>query len=162
MALKLYMSKAYDEIEWGFLEATMLKMGFDQSWVRFVMQCIDQFVSYSLIFNGVPQQAFRPSRGTRLGDPLSPYLFRLCAEVLGSNLMQAERQKAIIGIPIARAKFSIMHIFLLDDSLLFCKTNVLEWSRPIHILNLYERASSQKLNKENTSILGTPEDMPKI
>ena len=41
MALKLDMTKAYDRVEWSFLEVTMLEMGFDVRWVALIMSCIN-------------------------------------------------------------------------------------------------------------------------
>ncbi|KAF5447348.1 hypothetical protein F2P56_032905 [Juglans regia] len=151
MALKLDMSKAYDRIEWQFLKEVMLKMGFATEWVQLVMNCVET-VSYSIILNGSPQEVFIPTRGIRQGDPLSPYLFILCAEVLTSLLENAERTKAITGIQIARRRVTINHLLFADDSLLFCKANSLEWSRMLHVLSTYEKASGQRLNKDKTAI----------
>ena len=88
MAIKTVMSKAYDRVEWNFLEVLMEKMGFDRSWIRWIMACVNS-VTFSVLLNGNSHGFIRPERGIRQGDPLSPFLFILCAEALVSKLNQS-------------------------------------------------------------------------
>ena len=83
MALKLDMSKAYDMVEWSFLEKLMIHVGLDRDMVRIIMSCL-QPVSYFVLLNGQPVGNIKSSRGLCQGDPLSPYLFLLCAMGLQS------------------------------------------------------------------------------
>jgi hypothetical protein len=150
LGIKLDMSKAFDQVEWPFLEAVMLKLGFDPRWVCLVMKCVTS-VRYSIIVNGNPVGDFTPSRGIRQGDPLSPYLFLLCAECFSSMLHHAEHKGFISGVPTSPKGPRISHLFFADDSLLFCKANRVEWRRLMKIISAYEAGSRQKVNLQKTS-----------
>lgn len=128
-----------------------MKMGFGNRWVNMLMQCVKS-VSYSILINGQPHGRISPSRGIRQGDLLSPYLFILCTKGLSHMLGKAEQEHKITGLPGVRGGIRINHLFFADDSLLFCKANVDEWTRIQEILGSYEKASGQKLNRDKTSI----------
>lgn len=104
------------------------------------------------MINGDLHGCIFPTRGLRQGDPLSPYLFIICAEALSAMLLEAERSQAITGVPIAKGRVRLNHLFFADDSLLFCKANTSEWNRLKAVLSHYELASGQRLNIEKTSI----------
>ena len=125
MALKLDMSKAYDRVEWDFLERAMVHLGFAGSFVATIMSCIKS-VSYSVLLNGVPGRTIKPSRGLRQGDPLSPYLFLLCAMGLQGLLHKAESDGPIRGVSICRNGPRVSHLFFADDNVLFCRAKEAE------------------------------------
>ena len=89
VAIMTDISKAYDRVEWNFLEALLLKMVFDEKWVSWIHWCISS-VSYQVLINGEPKGNVSPTRGMRQGDPFSPFLFILMTETLISQLKGAE------------------------------------------------------------------------
>ena len=151
MALKLDMSKAYDRLEWGFLQRIMEKMGFDPKWIGWIMECVKS-VSYSILVNGEPKGHIVPTRGIRQGDPLSPYLFLICSKGLNGLIEHAVENKHIEGVSLCRNGPKISHLFFADDSLLFCQVRVGDVEKIQEILGKYERASGQKINSDKTTL----------
>lgn len=117
----------------------MLKLGFGAQWTCLIMACV-RSVSYSVKVNGVPGATTFPSRGLRQGEPLSPYLFLLCAEGLISLFQQAERNGCIKGLAVSRGGISINHLLFTDDCVIFCRAKQEEWYYVEHILRMYECA----------------------
>ena len=161
MSIKLDMSKAFDRVEWNFIKGVMVKLGFVDTWIDLIMNCVSS-VSYSVLINGEACGNISPLRGIRQGDPLSPCLFLLCAEGFSALIHEAARNQQINGISICRGFPLITHLFFADDSLFFCKARVQECHELVSILNKYEEASGQKINTDKSSVFfspNTPQDL---
>ena len=96
-AVKLDMMKAYNRVEWSFLQQMITKLGFSQSWIAMVMRCVTS-ARFSVKLNGSLSEDFLPTRGLRQGDPISPYLFLFYAESFSALLKQAQREREIQGV----------------------------------------------------------------
>ncbi|KAL0864587.1 hypothetical protein Bca101_043705 [Brassica carinata] len=151
MALKLDIAKAFDKVEWSFVNAVMRKMGFCQIWRDWIMKCITT-VSYTVLINGDQSRTIIPQRGLRQGDPISPYLYIICTEGLSRLIKQSIQHKAIHGFKASRSGPPISHLLFADDSLLFCKATSEEACNLRYILNTYQRASGQEINYTKSSI----------
>lgn len=132
---KIDMSKAYDRVNWNFLKVILTVMNFDSKWIKLIIYCVST-VGYTLLINGSLTKSFKPPQGLRQGDPLSPYLFLMCANVLSISLSQVEDLKKIKGIKVGRNGLSFSHLLFADDSLSFFRKDstsiqnlqlILEW-----------------------------------
>lgn len=81
--------------------------------------------------------------GLRQGDPLSPYLFIFCADVLPGLFHRCHKNKQLHGIRIARQARQISHMFFADDSLLFARANLIEAETILNMHSTYQRVSGQ-------------------
>ena len=109
-------------------------------------------VSFSILINGSPKGYVKPERGIRQGDPLSPYLFIIRAEVLSHMMTRAATQRKIQGIKISSHSPSINHLLFADDSLFFSLANPKNGRAIKQILHQYEKVSGQAVNLNKSSI----------
>lgn len=108
-----FIYKAYDLVEWSFLEAIMKKLCFHSICISWIMSCVTSVTYYSVLVNGALFGEIKPSREIKQGDTLSPYLFLLCVEALSQMIDQAQTANKFQGMKLARHCPMVSH-------LLFC------------------------------------------
>lgn len=162
--LKIDVSKAYDRVEWGFVHSLMRRFGFHEIWIERVMKYI-QSVSYTFLHNGEEFGNVIPGRGLRQGDPISPYIYILCAEGLSAIIRRNEEVGLLHGCRIARGAPVISHLLFADDCYFFFNATGSEAGVMKSILTRYADISGQVINLNKSTITfssNTKEEARKI
>ena len=144
--LQLDFQKAFDTIEWKFIQNAIAFLNFGES----IQHWISTFYSniQSLVLNnGFSTNYFALSRGVRQGCPLSPFLFVLVVELLASKIRQ---DKEIQGIKIFRKEVKISQ-FADDTTLLNSNRNSV--SRALNVLDNFGNLLGLRLNSSKTKAL---------
>eukprot|EP00253_Pinus_taeda_P030654 PITA_30654 len=150
MLLKIDLSKAFDSISWVYMEKNLSAFGFALPWIRWIMNMVSSSF-FSILINGIPSATFRPSRGLRQGDPLSPFLFIIMAEGLGRSLQAALQSDALKGISLHGAP-TVSHQQFVDDNMIFGHPSVQEARALNSLLNIFSTASGACINRIKSQI----------
>ncbi|KAL9660337.1 hypothetical protein QQ045_025150 [Rhodiola kirilowii] len=153
-SLKLEMRKAFDRLEWSFIEQMMLKLGFARDWVEKIMLCVTS-VSYRVKENSWYSDLITPGRGLRQGDPLSPYLFIICSEWL-SREIKRRSEGVLTGISVARGAPKVTHLFFADDCMVYLRANVNDFTAIKRVLEDYEAVAGQRVNYPKSEVFFSP------
>jgi hypothetical protein len=152
MGVKTDMAKAYDRVEWQFLQTTLESMGFPHQLTDTILECVST-VSFSILVNGKPSHQFTPQRGLRQGYPLSPYLFIICANVLSGLITKAQNLRKIHGIKVAHGAPEVSHLLFADGSLFFCRAAKEEAQEIKNLITEYQEASGKLVNMDKSEIM---------
>lgn len=132
--------------------AVLTKMNFPPAFINIICQCIST-VEYNFQLNGQVIFTLKPSRGIRQGDPLSPYLFLLAANVLSHLISKSVDEGQWKGIKISHHSASISYPLYADYSLLFMEANHQQF---LHVKRTLEKFSlwlGQKINYSKSSLV---------
>ena len=155
MAVKIDLAKAYDRLEWSFILKVLLAFRFPQSLIVLIMSCISS-TSMSILFNGGKLDTFKPSRGIRQGDPLSPYLFIICIEYLGQLIEKECLKKRWIPMKASRENIGVSHLFFADDLMFFAKVGEKGNEAIKEVLDKFCEDSGQVVRFEKSKIYFSP------
>lgn len=144
--LKVDLEKAYDRVDWTFLRAILDATSFKAELISLIMDCVTS-TSLSICWNGEALEPFTPSRGLRQGDPLSPYLFVLCMEVLGHSINEGVERKQWSAVSVSRGGPKLSHIFFADDLLLFGEASFSQAQVMEYTLAQFCGFSGQRVNR---------------
>ncbi|XP_039057386.1 uncharacterized protein LOC120200684 [Hibiscus syriacus] len=155
MAIKVDLEKAFDCLQWEFIQDSLTEAGFPPCTIRLIMHCITS-TSMQIQWNGEKSSAFQPERGIRQGDPLSPYLFILAMERLGHSIRKCVEEGDWKGYSFSRQGLSINHLFFADDLMLYAKADLHHEEIIEKTLKEFGYFSGHKVSKRKTHIYFLP------
>eukprot|EP00253_Pinus_taeda_P007997 PITA_07997 len=150
MLLKIDLSKAFDSISWQYIQKILNAFGFDPSWTRWILSLLSSSL-FSILINGIPSETFRPSRGIRQGDPLSPFLFVIIAEGLGRTIKSASLTHRLKGLSFNNSP-SFSHQKFMDDNMLYGHPSVQEAQLLKDLLSTFSEATGALINRVKSQI----------
>src|SRR6266508_6933585 len=116
--LKIDFEKAYDKVKWPFLLQTLRMKGFFPKWISWVKSFISGG-SVAVNVNNDIGYFFQTKKGLRQGDPLSPLLFNIVADMLAILIQRAKEQGQIGGIVPHLIDGGLSILQYADDTILF-------------------------------------------
>ena len=112
MAIKVDLEKAYDCLNWSFIQETLRDVDIPKNLVEVIYWCITSS-RMQLLWNGSSSSKFTPSRGIYQGDPISRYIFVLCIEklyqlIFWQSHIRFGNQLPLVGVVLRSLIFALL------------------------------------------------------
>ncbi|MCH84503.1 LINE-1 reverse transcriptase like, partial [Trifolium medium] len=153
LIFKVDFEKAYDSVDWGFLEYMLQRCGFCEKWIGWIRVCVFAG-NLSVLVNGSPTSEINIQRGLKQGDHLAPFLFLLVVEGFSGVMRKAVALNLFKGFSVGSNPLVISHLQYADDTLCIGEATVENlWSLKA-ILRGFEMASGLKVNFWKSALIG--------
>ena len=155
MAIKIDLEKAYDRLNWNFIRGMLNLYKFPPHLIKLILSCV-LTTSIFMLFNGGMLDPFLPSRGIRQRDPLSPFIFILCMEMLNFFIDDKCSNNLWDPLKVACGGPAFSHLCYADDLVLFAKVDLKNSKSIKEVLESFCDLSSLKVNLSKSKILFSP------
>ena len=139
--------QAFDTVSWKFIDKTLDYFNFGPSIKKWI-KLFQTGAQSCILQNGHLSESFTLQRGCRQGDPISPYIFILCVEILGKMI---RNDKNIQGIKINDKIFKLCQYA--DDTQIFLDGSEKSLHQLMLILKKFYNMSGLKVNEDKTKAL---------
>lgn len=147
LLLSIDFQQAFDSVSWKFISKTLDYFNFGPSLKKWI-KLFQNGAESCILQNGFLSDFFYLQRGCRQGDPVSPYLFILCAEVLSLML---RKENAIKGIDINDKSYLLSQYA--DDTQIFLNGSETSLKVTLGLLKKFYIMSGLKINEDKTKAL---------
>jgi hypothetical protein len=149
--IKLDFTKAFDTIQHNSIIDIMKQLGFSNQWLKWISNILAS-ASTSVLLNGAPGKSLQCKRGVRQGDPSSPLLFVLAADLL-QHIINKARNQGLLHLPIQSSDNAGFPIIQYVDDTIILKASQKELLCLRALLESFTQSSSLRVNYAKTGMV---------
>jgi hypothetical protein len=153
LILKVDFKKAYDSVDWGFLDYLLGRFCFNEKWRGWMKACVFGG-NMSILVNGSLTEEISIRRGLKQGDPLAPLLFLIVADGLGALMRKAVEISRFKPFKVGVEGLSVSLLQYADDTLCIGEATIDNLWTIKAVLRGFEMASGLKANFWKSSLMG--------
>ena len=143
MIISVDAEKAFDKIQHTFMIKTLQKVGIEGSYLNIVKAIYDK-PRANIVLSGKKLKAFPLRSGTRQGCPLSPQLFNIALEILGTAIRV---EKEIKGIQIRK---EVKLPLFAEDMILYIKNPKDSIRKLLELISRFNKFAGYKTNTQKS------------
>lgn len=145
--------KAFDNINWNCVDIVLERFGFGNIWRGWIKWCITQ-ARFAVLINGEATSMFKNYKGIRQGDPISPFIFIMVAEILSKMISKAASNGLLSGFQVETNSTTITHLQFADDLMVFLDDSTDQVTNLKNVLFAFQLISDLKVNYRKSAIAG--------